>query len=265
MDIFIDQHRTGGGYPGGDPFAADVIFLMLGEGPTDGTQVNPTTGTLTKDEVSGILQGLGNTPFDIGSTVSASTSGMPFGSSWIRFPGGVSSNNFIGIGGVPYLHPRTAPLCIDGWFQLDSLSDTVCLAGDDSAFGGGHWNWTLIAGTSGVVQFQVRTGAVLSGAVSSVTTGSITPGVPFHVEAWGDGAGTIGLAFNGVQAATVSCPASTIDTSAGSLLIGAQNHYVAFPTFTRVLTGYMKCARGTAAVRHTVDFTPPSSLDEYAL
>lgn len=260
MDIFIDQYRPNAVY--GDPFAADVIFLMLGEGPSDGVQVNPTTGTLLLDEVSNALQGLGNSPFLSGATVSASVSGMPFGSSWIRHPGGLTSNNFIACTLPANYHPRNGPHTWDGFFQLDSLTDTVCLFGDDSNFGGAPWNHYCTVGTNGSIGWNIRTGTDVSGTSTSIVTaaGVVTAGVPFHVEVWGDGAGNIGLAVDGIIT-TSTLVAS--NTAIASFLVGCQNRYVG--GFSRVMTGYSKCFRLTGAVRHTANFSPPISLDEYAL
>jgi len=250
--------------PQGDPFAAFVRFLMLAEGPTDGTLTNPvTTGTLTKDEVSGNRMGLGNAPYTIGSTVSASTSGMPFGTSWIRHPGGRDSDNFIGCVLPGLYHPRQTTMTWDGWFQVDNLTDTVCLFGDDSSFGGAPYNFFVAVGAAGQVGFNIRTGIVSSGTAMNLSTpGSlVTPNVPFHVEVWGDAAGNIGVAVDGAMT-TGSCVASDIGTS--SFLLGCQNPYFA-GSAKRVLTGYSKCMRITEAVRHTGDFTPPASLLAYRL
>lgn len=253
------------GPPAKDPFAASVLFLLRGEGPTDGVQVNPPTGTLLKDEVSGNLMGLGNAPFTTGSTVSASTVGMPFGNSWIRMPGGLTSHNMVGISGYSNRHPPTEVFCYDCWYQLDYLDNNVqALLSDDTAFGGGNWNINIDCvdiGSGGYVNFSMIRWGVGVHSVASAP-GSISAGVPFHLEAWGDGAGNVGIAINGVQVTNVA-PASVKCPNASGLLIGAQNHWVG--GYSRVMTGYFKCARMTAAVRHTGNFTPPSSLAAYKL
>lgn len=260
MDIFLNQHRNGTHYHGGDPFFSDVIFLMLGEGPTDGTQVNPTTGTLLRDEIGNRLQSLGNPPFTTGSTVSASTSGMPFGSSWIRHPGGVDSNNFIGCQLPNFYHPRNNAMTWDGWFQVDDLSRQHTLFSDDSSFGGSPCNMNVFTDTSGFFGASIRTGTTISGTTTSLSfPGSITANTPFHVELWGDATGNWGLALNGVMTTGTIIASSTANSA---FLLGCQNPY--FPgLFKRVLQGYSKCFRITAAVRHTGNFTPPSTLAEY--
>lgn len=262
MDIFIDQHRTGGGYPGGDPFAADVEFLFLGEGPTDGTQTNPVSGTLTKNEVTGILQAIGDPPFTAGNLV-ASTSGMPFGSSWIRHPGGITSRNFYTGPLSTYKHPLVNPFCFDGYFKLDALVDTVCLFGDDSVFGGGHYNHILTVSSTGVLFFQTHYGVGRT-ARGIYGPSSVSAATTFHVEVWGDGVNTFGMALNGIQSTPVTTASSgNLNTLAGSSYIGSRNHYVS--SYEDTITGYSKCTRFTNAVRHTTDFTPPASLAEYAL
>lgn len=260
MDIFIDQYRPNAAV--GDPFAADVIFLMLGEGPSDGVQVNPTTGTLLYDEIGAQLQNLGNAPFTLGATVSASVSGMPFGSSWIRHPGGEDSNNFIGCTLPGFFHPRNDVITWDGWFQVDDLSRVHTLFSDDSSFGGSPWNINVFTNTTGFFAASIRTGITSSGTTTSLSfPGGVTANVPFHVELWGDASGNWGLALDGVMK-TGSIIAS--DTATSSFLLGCQNPYFS-GTFKRVLAGYSKCFRMTTAVRHTGNFTPPISLDEYAL
>ncbi len=259
QNLFLLRNRVP---PIFDPFWADVIFLMLGEGAGDGVQVNPTTGTITLDTISGFRQGLGNAPFLAGATVSASVVGMPFGSSWIRHPGGLTSNNFIGCvtPGLPF-HPRIGiPYTWDGWFQVDSLADTVCLFGDDSNFGGAPWNQYCLVGVAGSVGWNIRTGIEFSGTSMAIVSaaGAVTPNVPFHVECYGDGFGNVGLAVNGIMTNSV-CPAS--DRAGAALLLGCQNRYIG--GFERVMTGYSKCFRITQAVRHTADFTPPDALALY--
>lgn len=260
MDIFIDQYRPNAVY--GDPFAADVIFLMLGEGPSDGVQVNPATGTLLLDEVSNALQGLGNSPFLSGATVSASVSGMPFGSSWIRHPGGQDSNNFIGCALPNFYHPRNNAMTWDGWFQVDDLSRQHTLFADDSSFGGGTWNMVVFTDTTGFFGASIRTGTTVSGTTTSLSfPGGVSANTPFHVELWGDGAGNWGLALDGVMKTGTIIASSTANSS---FLLGCQNPYFS-GSFKRVMKGYSKGFRITAAVRHTGNFTPPVSLDEYAL
>ena len=245
----------------GDPFWDDVLYLLLGEGPTDGVQVNPTTGTIVKDEISGLNQGLGNFPFLAGATVSASTSGMPFGNSWIRFPGNEDSNNFIGCSLGPF-HPRNNVMTWDSWFQVDDISRVHVLFADDSNFGGQPFN--IIVGVyppGGDLYAAVRTGDDSPAGPSTYLffLAGVTPNVPFHVEMWGDAAGNWGLALNGVMK-TGTVAAS--DTAGASLLIGCQNPYFA-GGYKRVLKGYMKCFRLTAAVRHTASFDPPAVLRTY--
>lgn len=244
----------------GDPLYNKVRFLLLGEGT--GVVVNPPTGTLTKDEISGNLEGLG-TPWSVlGATVSADLAGMPFGTSWIRFPGGPSSTNVIGISGVPNWHPRVDQFCFDGYYRLDGLSDVQTLASDDTEFGGGNWNWTLSASADGSVTFAMKVQPASAYSVS-LPPGTVVPARTFHVEAWGDGAGRVGLIVDGKHLVEGICPPTAKNPIASSLLMGGQNHFVAFPTFARVITGHGKALRFTEAVRHRKTFKPPTSLRQY--
>lgn len=244
----------------GDRFYHKVRFLLLGEGT--GVVVNPPTGTLTKDEISGALEGLGNPWSVAGATVSASLVGMPFGTSWIRFPGGSSSNNCISISGVPNWHPAVGEFCFDGWYQLDGLSGTQVLASDDSEFGGGNWNWILSVTSDGVVGLDMKVQPSAAYGIAS-PIGAVVPGRPFHVEAWGDGTGRVGLFVDGKNLVEGICPATTLNPIASSLIMGAQNHFVSHPLFARVLTGYAKGLRFTEAVRHRKAFKPPKTLRQY--
>jgi len=242
----------------GDPFYNKVRFLLLGEGT--GVVVNPPVGTLTKDEISGNLEALGNDPWLVGATVSADLVDMPFGTSWIRFPGGIASANFIGITGVPNWHPAVEPFCFDGWYQLDDLLEVQCLAGDDSAFGGGNWNWYINAGGSSYVSFSMKVQPASAYSITS-PVGSIVAGRPFHVEAWGDGTGRVGLIVDGKHVVEGICPPTSKNPISSSLLMGAQNHWVG--TYSRVMTGYAKGLRFTEAVRHRKAFKPPTTLRQY--
>lgn len=262
MDIFIDQYRHTGS--GGDPYASYVRFLLLGEGPSDGTIVNPVTGTILRDEVPMTNANLGESPHNIGSTITASTTGHPFGDSWIRMPGGDTSDNFIAVPGGHNYHPAARPFCYDCWYQLDTLAVNQALAGDESSFSAIYWNWLLLWWFDGL-QFLIKTNAGTYWLSCAIGSTGISAGTPFHVEVSGDGAGNLYMFINGVLKATGTAPASTEygPSLASSLLIGCQNpNYL---SNRKTMTGYVKCSRFTEYLRHTTDFTPPSTLAEYAL
>ena len=228
MSMLSRFAATGGG---GDPYWANVSYLLVGNG-VNGTTIN------IKDSSSNNL-----TTTITGNTI-ISTAQSKYGSGSVLFDG---SGDFLTVTNTSVIQFGSGNFTIEGWYYANSApsnSTIICKWGSNTH----EW---FLANVSGVLGFYWSTTGT---SFSSIGTGAMVTGSWNYITVVRDG-NNISLYKNGILNASATL-ASSLYVGSAPVVIGTNGEV----TGGWELNGYLYNIRLTKGVaRYTSNFTPPTA------
>lgn len=230
--VVANQMPAGGGAPAGDPYFANVVLLMHGDG------VNGATATVDSSSfgraitsAGSVLPALSNAQVKFGPTSMAFT-----GSGNSAFTAAASADFAFG----------TGDFTVEFWMYFNSFSTAPYPVSNNSAAGGTGWYINL--GASG--QFLWGWGGDATG---SANFGFVALSGWHHI-AFSRVGGTLRCFVDGVQSGASVSHTVNYTTSTRALSVGRDN------TSGNNVNGYIDDLRITKGVgRYSANFTPPSA------
>ena len=222
----LSRFATTGG--GGDPYWANVSYLLVGNG-TGGTTTN------IKDSSSN------NLTTNINPTVVISTTNNKFGSGSVYFNG---TNGYLSVPNTSLLKFGSGDFTIEFWYR-PTATKNLGIIGDWSSVG----RQFIVANLNGKLVTAFNDSTII-----------ITSSTGFTLNAWEyytavRSGSTITIYRNGVANGSASV-SGALTTSAGSMYIGTNGEGI--PSWN--YPGYIYDLRITKGIaRYTSNFTPPTS------